>query len=59
VLPAEGVEAGPGLEAELMEFMCTRIARYKCPRSIDFTEDLPRSATGKLVKHVLNARYQH
>jgi fatty-acyl-CoA synthase len=41
-----------------MEFVRARIARYKCPRSIDFTTDLPRSATGKLVKHELKARYQ-
>jgi long-chain acyl-CoA synthetase len=59
VQAAEGVETGPGLEAELMAFVRARIARYKCPRSIDFTGDLPRSATGKLVKHVLKARYQH
>jgi fatty-acyl-CoA synthase len=57
VHPADGVETGPGLEAELMEFVRGRIARYKCPRSIDFTDDLPRSATGKLVKHELKARY--
>jgi fatty-acyl-CoA synthase len=58
VQASEGVEAGPGLETELMEFVRARIARYKCPRSIDFTDDLPRGATGKLVKHELKARYQ-
>jgi fatty-acyl-CoA synthase len=41
-----------------VEFVRDRIARYKCPRSIDFTDDLPRSGTGKLVKHSLKARYQ-
>ncbi|HEY1973807.1 MAG TPA: acyl-CoA synthetase, partial [Pseudonocardia sp.] len=57
VQPAEGAEAGPALADELMEFVRARIARYKCPRSIDFTDNLPRSATGKLVKRELKARY--
>jgi fatty-acyl-CoA synthase len=57
VQPAEGAEAGPTLADELMEFVRARIARYKCPRSIDFTDNLPRSATGKLVKRELKARY--
>ncbi|MBV9315098.1 MAG: acyl-CoA synthetase [Pseudonocardia sp.] len=57
VQPTDPAEAGPELEAELMEFVRARIARYKAPRSIDFTDSLPRSATGKLVKHELKARY--
>jgi long-chain acyl-CoA synthetase len=57
VQAAEGVQTGPGLEVELLEFVRVRIARYKCPRSIDFTDDLPRSAAGKLIKHELKARY--
>jgi long-chain acyl-CoA synthetase len=56
-LPA-GVEGSPGLEAELLEFVRGRIARYKAPRSIDFVDELPRTPTGKLVKHQLKARYQ-
>ncbi|WP_181782275.1 acyl-CoA synthetase [Pseudonocardia pini] len=58
VQPARGVEAGPELKAELLEFVRARIARYKAPRSIDFTETLPRSATGKLVKHLIKEQYQ-
>jgi long-chain acyl-CoA synthetase len=57
VQPAEGVETGTELEEELLAFVRERIARYKAPRSIDFTADLPRSATGKLVKHELKKRY--
>jgi Acyl-CoA synthetases (AMP-forming)/AMP-acid ligases II len=58
VQPADGAVPGPELEAELLGFVRDRIARYKAPRSIDFTATLPRSATGKLVKHELKARYQ-
>jgi long-chain acyl-CoA synthetase len=58
VQAADGVEVGPELEEELLEFVRARIARYKAPRSIDFTDSLPRSATGKLVKHELKSRYR-
>ncbi|ALE75793.1 acyl-CoA synthetase [Pseudonocardia sp. EC080610-09] len=53
----EGVEASPALEAELLGFVRERIAHYKAPRSVDFTAELPRSATGKLVKGELRRRY--
>ena len=52
-----GVEGGPELERELVGFVRSRIAHYKAPRSVDFVDELPRSATGKLVKHRLRARY--
>jgi fatty-acyl-CoA synthase len=58
VQAADGVETGPALEEELLEFVRARIARYKAPRSVDFTDTLPRSATGKLVKHEIKARYR-
>ncbi|MBN9795978.1 acyl-CoA synthetase [Pseudonocardia sp. UM4_GMWB1] len=53
----EGVEGCPELEAELLEFVRARIAHYKAPRSVDFAAELPRSATGKLVKGELRAQY--
>ena len=33
-------------------------ARYKAPKSVDFIDELPRTATGKLVKRVLMDRYE-
>jgi acyl-CoA synthetase (AMP-forming)/AMP-acid ligase II len=33
------------------------LARYKCPRSVDFRADLPRHPTGKLLKRVLRDEY--
>ena len=53
----EGVEAGPELERELIEFVRERIAHYKAPASVDFTDFLPRTPTGKLVKRELRDRY--
>jgi fatty-acyl-CoA synthase len=44
-------------EAELVEFCRSRIAHYKCPRSIEFLESLPKTATGKVLKKGLRQRY--
>jgi fatty-acyl-CoA synthase len=59
VLPAPGVAAGPDLERELIDFLRTRIAHYKVPRSIDFVTELPRTPTGKLQKGRIRERYLH
>jgi long-chain acyl-CoA synthetase len=48
---------GAEKEAELIAYCRDRIAKYKCPRSIDFTRSLPRSATGKLYKKQLQDAY--
>jgi long-chain acyl-CoA synthetase len=45
------------LERELIDFCRARLAHYKCPRSIDFEERLPRHPTGKLYKRLLRERY--
>jgi long-chain acyl-CoA synthetase len=50
-------EAGPDLERELIEFCRGEIARFKCPRSVDFADELPRTPSGKLYKRRLMARY--
>ncbi|KQY57245.1 MULTISPECIES: acyl-CoA synthetase [unclassified Nocardioides] len=57
VQPAPGVETGPALEQELLAFVRDRMAHFKVPRSIDFSESLPRTPTGKLVKGILRDAY--
>lgn len=57
VQPADGFEAGPELEAELLAFCRAHLSHYKCPRSIDFEAELPRLPTGKLYKRLLRDRY--
>jgi fatty-acyl-CoA synthase len=49
--------AGPGLEAELLAHCRASLAPYKCPRSVDFTADLPRDPSGKLYKRLVKDRY--
>ena len=57
VVPAPGVEPGPALEDELIQFCRAGIAHYKCPRTIDFVDELPRTETGKMQKRKLRDRY--
>ncbi len=57
VQPRSMADAGPVLEAELIAFCRSRLSPVKCPRSIDFTEELPRTPTGKLIKRHLRDRY--
>jgi long-chain acyl-CoA synthetase len=44
-------------EAELLEFVRERLAHYKCPTSVDFVDELPRNATGKVLKRALREPY--
>jgi long-chain acyl-CoA synthetase len=53
VEPQPGVAPGDELAAELVEWCRERIAHYKCPRRVEFTEALPRHDNGKLYKHQL------
>jgi cytochrome c5 len=57
VEPAAGVTPGPDLANELIEFCRERLAGYKCPRSVDFIETMPREPTGKLLKRKLRDPY--
>jgi acyl-CoA synthetase (AMP-forming)/AMP-acid ligase II len=57
VQPAEGVEPGPELERELIAFCREKLADVKCPRSVDFRDELPRHPTGKLYKRLLKDEY--
>ncbi len=54
---AEGVDATEELGAALIAFCRDRIAHFKCPRSVDFVEELPRLPTGKLLKRKLRDQY--
>lgn len=57
VQPVDWAQAGPALEAALLEHLRSHLAAYKCPRSISFERELPRSDTGKLFKKPLQLKY--
>ena len=44
-------------EMELVEFCRSRLAHYKCPRSFEFVESLPKTGTGKVLKKDLRSKY--
>jgi fatty-acyl-CoA synthase len=52
-----GCKPGVGLAKEIVEFSRERIAHFKCPRSVDFIPQMPRSPAGKLLKRELRALY--
>ncbi len=49
--------ASDAMAQELSTFCRGRLAGYKCPRSIDFRDELPRYPTGKLYKRLLRDEY--
>ncbi|MES2016665.1 MAG: AMP-binding protein [Pseudomonadota bacterium] len=53
VVLKSGFEAGPALARELQDHVKAQIAPYKYPRSIKFTDQLPRTETGKLQRFKL------
>jgi len=57
VQPIDMGDAGPALEAELLAFCREHLAKYKCPKAVDFDPELPRQPTGKLYKRLLRDRY--
>jgi acyl-CoA synthetase (AMP-forming)/AMP-acid ligase II len=57
VVPRRRSDAGPELAQELIDFCRSHIAHLKCPKSIDFADQLPREPTGKLMKKGLRERY--
>ena len=49
-----GPAGGPD-EGELQELVRVQLARYKVPREVLFIDELPRNATGKVVRRELSA----
>jgi acyl-CoA synthetase (AMP-forming)/AMP-acid ligase II len=54
---ADSDAAGPALAQDLIAFCRDRLAHFKCPRTVDFVAELPRSETGKLYKRILRDAY--
>lgn len=42
---------------ELISWLRDRLAHYKCPRSLSFEPQVPRTDTGKLYKQELIKKY--
>jgi len=54
VVPAPGASLS---EADVISCAREHLAAYKCPRSVTFASELPRTGSGKLLKRELRAPY--
>jgi long-chain acyl-CoA synthetase len=52
-----GQQPSEALADELIEFCRARIAHFKCPRSVDFDNELPRADSGKIYRRRVRDRY--
>ena len=50
--------AGASTAQQLIDHCRAHLSAIKCPRSVDFATDLPRTETGKLLKRVVRDRYR-
>jgi long-chain acyl-CoA synthetase len=57
VQPMPGVAADAAFERALIAFCGEHLASIKCPRTVDFVDQLPRLPTGKLYKKGLREKY--
>jgi long-chain acyl-CoA synthetase len=55
--PVDGVEGSPELAAEILAWCEGRLAKFKTPKTIDFTHEMPRDPNGKLYKRKLRDPY--
>ena len=53
VLKADAVAS----EADLIKYARGKIAAYKCPKSVDFVDTLPRNPSGKVLRRELRSQY--
>ena len=54
----DGISPSDELAAELIAYARENLARFKCPKTIDFDDDLPRHETGKLYRRLVRERYR-
>jgi fatty-acyl-CoA synthase len=57
VQTVDPADATDEFAAELIAWLRDRLSHYKCPRSIEFEAQLPRTDTGKLYKNGLIEKY--
>jgi len=58
-LKAYVVKKGSVSEKELQDYVKSNLARYKVPREIEFLKELPRNATGKVLKRDLKEEHEN
>ncbi|OQO03098.1 hypothetical protein B0A48_11353 [Cryoendolithus antarcticus] len=56
VVLKKGVQSGEAIGRELLEWVKGRKVRYKWVKEVEFVSEVPKSATGKLLRRVLRNR---
>ena len=56
VVPKPAATASPALAEEIRAFVGGRLAWYQAPREIVFVDELPLTATGKIIRRELRGR---
>ncbi len=56
VVLASDARASDALARELQAFVKARLSPHKYPRRVDFVDELPKTATGKIRRHVLREK---
>ncbi len=59
VVPAADVQPDVALAQALIDYSRARIAHFKCPKTVEFVERLPRLPSGKLIKRQLRDQYRN
>ncbi len=52
-----GIEPSEALKTELVDYCRARLAHFKCPRAVDFVDQLPRHDTGKIYRRLVREKY--
>jgi fatty-acyl-CoA synthase len=57
VVPRAAATGTDALRADLVAFVRSRLAGYNTPKAVEFVDELPKNAVGKIQKHVLRERF--
>ncbi|BCU80588.1 acetyl-CoA synthetase [Polycladomyces abyssicola] len=55
VVLKEGFESSEAMKEELKEFVKQKLASYKCPKELEFIDELPKTANGKIQRFKLRS----
>jgi long-chain acyl-CoA synthetase len=58
VVPAPGVAADAALSRSILDHCEAKLPSFKRPRSLEFADEIPRSAAGKILRRALRDRHQ-
>jgi len=50
IVPKEGMGATP---EEIMDFCKAELSKFKCPKEVEFRDQLPKTLVGKVLRRVL------